>query len=356
MPMLRPDSPPPTAEHTPDDAPPNPTQITQVIARPAQIQPPDSLPPAPPPTQTPPPPHDPDDPLTVPQRIALESIAHGSSIKAAAKSAGVKRQTVHRWIKSDPDFAAAYNAWEREALDSAHARALAITDAAFDVIDAAIRNGNLNAALHVVKAAGALAPRPTGPSDPATLRRREDIRRTRQDAKLERAEKKLGLRPREPAPPQSSAEVDALIGPLADARDALILHEEQLWRLHLLTKDLTPDQCAACDLPNPPGPPAVPRPSPAEFRAAQERYCKRRNLHVESNIEYELTKYNQTQAKVAQILAAAAAEPPPISHARSATAPPAVAPQAPPRPPTDDHPLHPDDLALPGESYLEDLR
>jgi hypothetical protein len=47
--------------------------------------------------------------LSGPQLTAMEGILSGQSITAAAEAAGVDRGTVHRWLRDDPDFRAAYH-------------------------------------------------------------------------------------------------------------------------------------------------------------------------------------------------------------------------------------------------------
>ena len=56
------------------------------------------------------------------QRVAFESLRGGSSFAVAAERAGVGRVTVYRWVKSDANFRAAYNAWRQELAESAGSR------------------------------------------------------------------------------------------------------------------------------------------------------------------------------------------------------------------------------------------
>src|SRR5215469_5888496 len=80
--------------------------------------------------------------LTPIQQTAIQHLGLGSSMVDAARLAGVDRRTVYNWIHHDPKFAAAYNAWQHELLESARARALAMSDKALTTLDAAIVNGN----------------------------------------------------------------------------------------------------------------------------------------------------------------------------------------------------------------------
>ncbi len=90
--------------------------------------------------------------LTPAQQLALECLFEGGSITSAAKSAGVTRQTVNRWIRVSLDFKTVYDAWHREIQKSVKDRLAAIGDAAMDNIANAIRlKGDLRASEFVVK-------------------------------------------------------------------------------------------------------------------------------------------------------------------------------------------------------------
>ena len=56
--------------------------------------------------------------LSVPQHKALSLLAQGITIREAAKQIGIARQTLYRWVQSEPRFRAAYNAWQEEQRES----------------------------------------------------------------------------------------------------------------------------------------------------------------------------------------------------------------------------------------------
>jgi len=90
--------------------------------------------------------------LTPAQQQALECLFEGGSISNAARSAGVSRQTVNRWIRASVDFKTVYEAWHREIQKSVKDRMAAIGDAAMDNLANAIRlRGNLRASEFVVR-------------------------------------------------------------------------------------------------------------------------------------------------------------------------------------------------------------
>lgn len=113
--------------------------------------------------------------LSPSQQTALQHLGAGSTMADAARLAGVDRRTVFNWIHRDPKFGAAYNAWQHELLESARARALAMSDKALTTLDAAIANGNASAALQLVRQLGVLRPPRPGPTDPQILAGRRDL-------------------------------------------------------------------------------------------------------------------------------------------------------------------------------------
>lgn len=132
--------------------------------------------------------------LSPAQKAALEHLASGTSIIEAARGAGVDRRTVYRWIHADAHFAAAYNAWRQELIDSGRARVLAMGDLALTTVQAAMQKGDARVALQVARATGLLAqPRP-GPADPDLLQRRRDLQDQRRDLDLRAKEKETSLR------------------------------------------------------------------------------------------------------------------------------------------------------------------
>jgi hypothetical protein len=111
------------------------------------------------------------DGLTAAQRAAIDRLASGATAVDAAAAAGVGRSTVYRWIKSDPAFAAAYNAWQAEAVETTRARLLALADAAVTTVAAALAKGDAKTALTILQRQGLLTPPTPGPTDPELVAR-----------------------------------------------------------------------------------------------------------------------------------------------------------------------------------------
>jgi hypothetical protein len=95
--------------------------------------------------------------LSPAQLAAIEKLLLGAKIVDAASAAGVDRRTVHRWLKGDRDFQAELNRRRNDltmALDD-HLRRIALDG--LDAVEEAVRGGNVNAALAVLRGIGALS-------------------------------------------------------------------------------------------------------------------------------------------------------------------------------------------------------
>jgi hypothetical protein len=110
--------------------------------------------------------------LNVTQRAALAALASGKTIREAAASAGIARWTLHRWLRDDPDFRAAFNAWRQELIDSTRARLLRTAEAAAAVVHRQITQGDGRLALALLDRLGLAhaAVAVPGPTDPAVAR------------------------------------------------------------------------------------------------------------------------------------------------------------------------------------------
>lgn len=111
--------------------------------------------------------------LSASQIRAVEALLHGQTITAAAKSAGISRETLHRWQREDFEFQAAYNRGRRELMEGIQTRLLVMADQATETVKKSVDRGSLQSAFAVLKGLGVLAG--TAPSigeaDPEVLRR-----------------------------------------------------------------------------------------------------------------------------------------------------------------------------------------
>ncbi|MBM4071154.1 MAG: hypothetical protein FJ271_19795 [Planctomycetes bacterium] len=114
--------------------------------------------------------------LSPQQLTALAALLAGKSVTDAASESVVDRTTVHRWLREDFDFIAAYNGGRQEIKDAAHGRLLGLASAALDVLERALSGGatktEASLALTLLRGLGFLSgEQPTfGSADPDTLR------------------------------------------------------------------------------------------------------------------------------------------------------------------------------------------
>jgi hypothetical protein len=99
------------------------------------------------------------------QVTALSALVAGQSAFDAAEAAGVHRNTVNRWIRSDASFRAALNAWKQCLIESRDARMLRTSDTAMEVVSQAIAGGDVQLAMTFLKLMKFTLPERPGPSD-----------------------------------------------------------------------------------------------------------------------------------------------------------------------------------------------
>ena len=109
--------------------------------------------------------------LSSSQETALRGLLSGETVSAAAKTANVNRSTVHRWLK-DPDFLAALNSYRSELRDTQHHRLARLASKAIDVVEQALEDGDIRAALALLRGSGLLPGQvpPTGPTNADQIR------------------------------------------------------------------------------------------------------------------------------------------------------------------------------------------
>jgi len=103
--------------------------------------------------------------LTAQQARVLERLLAGDTVTAAAKAGKVDRSTVHRWLREDPDFQAAYNQRRRELQEAYGARMLSLADHAIASVEHAITNGDVRASMKLLDGLGLLSPPEIGPEE-----------------------------------------------------------------------------------------------------------------------------------------------------------------------------------------------
>jgi transposase len=117
--------------------------------------------------------------LDEPQQAALTALRAGQSFALAAEMAGVHRATVFRWVKRDPYFAAAFNAWKSELQASAEVRLLKLTDKAVDVVEKALERGDEQVAMKMLRQLQVMRRTKVGATDGETMKVEMDLQEKR---------------------------------------------------------------------------------------------------------------------------------------------------------------------------------
>ena len=113
-----------------------------------------------------------------PQQVAaLGCLLTGNTVTEAARSSGVSRETVHRWLREDFEFQAAYNRGRFELMQAIGTHLLATAHRAAANVAKAIEEGDLRASLAVLRGLGSLAGKGPvcGTDDPQVLREESEI-------------------------------------------------------------------------------------------------------------------------------------------------------------------------------------
>ena len=113
--------------------------------------------------------------MSLPQRAAIAVLTAGRTRSEAAAAAGVHRATVHRWLQNDPQFQAAFNAWQNDVRTTAQAQLLAATHEAIATVLTAIRGGDSRLAWKLLQAQNMAVPPAAGPTDPLEVARKQAV-------------------------------------------------------------------------------------------------------------------------------------------------------------------------------------
>ncbi len=128
------------------------------------------------------------DTLSPPQLTALAELLAGRTVTDAATAAGVDRVTLHRWLREDHSFRAAWNRARRELQNAMQTRLLTLAEKAADCVGKAIEHGDGKTALALLRGLGLLpgeSPK-IGSDDAAELAEDAQIWESEKQSRLER--------------------------------------------------------------------------------------------------------------------------------------------------------------------------
>ncbi len=106
-----------------------------------------------------------------PQQItALSGLLAGRTAAEAAEKAGVGRTTIYKWLRTDFAFQAALNRYRRDLQQSVTFRLEQLAVDSADCVGRAVRQGDVKAALEILKGLNVLTPSKIGSDDRMVLK------------------------------------------------------------------------------------------------------------------------------------------------------------------------------------------
>jgi hypothetical protein len=99
------------------------------------------------------------------RREALRCLKLGASMDKAAEGAGVSGSSIYRWKYEDAAFRMLCNRWEREKIDECKDGVTSLLSKALRVLEKALDNGDVRAALVLLKSMGFMKPSVVGSTD-----------------------------------------------------------------------------------------------------------------------------------------------------------------------------------------------
>jgi hypothetical protein len=124
-----------------------------------------------------------------PAKLAvLGELASGSSVSAAAQAGGVHRRTVANWMRNDPEFVAALNAWRNQTVQWTKDQLVATLGDAAATVREAVRNGDAKLAMQLLQLQQMVGPVVEESETAEEVQMRRSIRRRRRRLALVRQE------------------------------------------------------------------------------------------------------------------------------------------------------------------------
>ncbi len=118
------------------------------------------------------------------QLAALEALLSGKTARDAATAAGISRSTLYNWLGKDFRFQAALNRGRREMRQAVACRADQLASEAAECVARAVREGDVKAALEILKRVNVFAASKIGSDDETVLRYEDEKRRVDRDTEL----------------------------------------------------------------------------------------------------------------------------------------------------------------------------
>ena len=114
--------------------------------------------------------------LSAGEALAMNCIMSGGTMTAAAKAAGVSRETLYQWMKPGMRLCEAVAVWKQDVATTARTRLLMMTDIATRNILEALKKGDARLAMTLMQKLGILSPPPVGPTQVEAATERMTVR------------------------------------------------------------------------------------------------------------------------------------------------------------------------------------
>jgi len=118
------------------------------------------------------------------QIAALDALLSGKTTTDAAAAAGISRSTLYNWLGKDFRFQAALNRGRRELRQTLACRADQLAADAAECVARAVREGDVKAALEILKRANVFAAANIGSDNEAVLQHEEQKRQIDRETNL----------------------------------------------------------------------------------------------------------------------------------------------------------------------------
>jgi hypothetical protein len=118
------------------------------------------------------------------QIAALDALLSGKTAADAATAAGISRSTLYNWLGKDFRFQAALNRGRRDLRQAVACRADQLASEAAECVARALRDGDVKAALEIIKRSNIFTASRIGSDDETELRQEDEKRRVDREAAL----------------------------------------------------------------------------------------------------------------------------------------------------------------------------
>jgi hypothetical protein len=126
------------------------------------------------------------------QLKALELMLKGRPVKEIVKKVRVHRGTLHRWVKKNAAFEAAYNQWHEQMRETGYSRLMMLGDKAADAIEKALERGDGRLGMRFLEKMGFAKEREVGPTDVEEVRKQRELEKKKREIQRRKMKGQLG--------------------------------------------------------------------------------------------------------------------------------------------------------------------